>query len=36
MSEIHVPQLGEGLREVRIVELLRRTGDAITAEIRST
>jgi pyruvate/2-oxoglutarate dehydrogenase complex dihydrolipoamide acyltransferase (E2) component len=29
MSEIHVPQLGEGLREVRIVELLRRTGDAI-------
>ena len=29
MPEIHVPQLGEGLREVRIVELLRRTGDAI-------
>jgi pyruvate/2-oxoglutarate dehydrogenase complex dihydrolipoamide acyltransferase (E2) component len=29
MAEIHVPQLGEGLREVRIVELLRRTGDAI-------
>jgi pyruvate dehydrogenase E2 component (dihydrolipoamide acetyltransferase) len=29
MSEIHVPQLGEGLREVRIVELLRRTGDAV-------
>lgn len=29
MTEIHVPQLGEGLREVRIVELLRRTGDLI-------
>ena len=29
MVEIHVPQLGEGLREVRVVELLRRTGDAI-------
>ena len=29
MVEIHVPQLGEGLREVRVVELLRRTGDPI-------
>src|ERR1700757_2568530 len=29
MPDIRVPQLGEGLREVRIVELLRRTGDAI-------
>lgn len=29
MFEIHIPQLGEGLREVRIVELLRRTGDVI-------
>jgi pyruvate dehydrogenase E2 component (dihydrolipoamide acetyltransferase) len=29
MLEIHVPQLGEGLREVRVVELLRRTGDEI-------
>src|SRR5689334_22865617 len=29
MFEILVPQLGEGLREVRVVELLRRTGDAI-------
>lgn len=29
MSEIHVPQLGEGLREVRIVELRRAPGDAI-------
>ena len=29
MPEIKVPQLGEGLREVRIVELLRQPGDAI-------
>ena len=29
MFEIRVPQLGEGLREVRIVELLRELGDAI-------
>jgi len=29
MFEVHVPQLGEGLREVRIVELLRRTGDVV-------
>ena len=29
MIEIQVPQLGEGLREVRIVELLRRTGDPL-------
>lgn len=29
MHEIHVPQLGEGLREVRVVELLRRSGDTI-------
>ena len=29
MPEILVPQLGEGLREVRIVELLRRPGDLL-------
>ena len=29
MSELAVPQLGEGLREVRIVEILRRAGDAV-------
>jgi pyruvate dehydrogenase E2 component (dihydrolipoamide acetyltransferase) len=29
MTEIYVPQLGEGLREVRIVQLLRRTGDLV-------
>jgi len=29
MPEIKVPQLGEGLREVRIVELLRQPGDAL-------
>src|SRR6266542_3270394 len=29
MQEIRVPQLGEGLREVRIVELLRRPGDML-------
>src|SRR5262245_42323481 len=29
MPEICVPQLGEGLREVRIVELLRKPGDLI-------
>ena len=27
--ELAVPQLGEGLREVRIVEILRRAGDAV-------
>lgn len=27
--ELSVPQLGEGLREVRIVEILRRAGDAV-------
>lgn len=29
MPEIRVPQLGEGLREVRIVELLRQPGDML-------
>lgn len=29
-AELAVPQLGEGLREVRIVEILRRAGDAVT------
>lgn len=29
MLDICVPQLGEGLREVRIVELLRRSGDLV-------
>ncbi len=29
MQEIRIPQLGEGLREVRIVELLRRPGDVL-------
>lgn len=29
MNELSVPQLGEGLREVRIVEILRRAGDAV-------
>ncbi len=29
MPEIRVPQLGEGLREVRIVELLRHPGDVL-------
>lgn len=29
-AELSVPQLGEGLREVRIVEILRRAGDAVT------
>lgn len=29
MLDIYVPQLGEGLREVRIVELLRRSGDLV-------
>lgn len=28
-AELAVPQLGEGLREVRIVEILRRAGDAV-------
>jgi len=28
-AELSVPQLGEGLREVRIVEILRRAGDAV-------
>ena len=30
MNELAVPQLGEGLREVRIVEILRRAGDTVT------
>jgi pyruvate/2-oxoglutarate dehydrogenase complex dihydrolipoamide acyltransferase (E2) component len=29
MLEVRVPQLGEGLREVRIVELVRQPGDAV-------
>ena len=29
MPDICVPQLGEGLREVRVVELLRRSGDLV-------
>lgn len=30
IAEVAVPQFGEGLREVRIVEILRRAGDAVT------